>query len=217
MPWDVLEHDLDDQAGDGVQIAREGLAAEPQCLERDRTAAGEGIHHQRCLLRISRLHQRPAHSRYVRLAERSQFAKSAMNRSSALRRSSSVLPGWHPHRGQEPAGLRLELSRAERIARVRQEKPEEHRPTRRQRPPRPPEVEGAWVPVPDRLLPRRVPRHLRDRKIALRQAFAFFRDHVLPRLTSFRKHRIARRRLSARFAATSGRQCRLANSTIREV
>ena len=32
---------------------------------------------------------------------------------------------------------------------------EDHRPRRRQRPPRPPQVQRARMPVPDRLLPRR--------------------------------------------------------------
>src|SRR5215467_13172925 len=31
----------------------------------------------------------------------------------------------------------------------------DHRPCRRQRPPRPPQVQGARMPMPDRLLPRR--------------------------------------------------------------
>ncbi len=41
----------------------------------------------------------------------------------------------------------------------------QHRPTRRQRPPRPPQVQGAGMPMPDRLLPRRrrVDRFQRDR------------------------------------------------------
>ena len=109
---------------------------------------------------------------------RSQFAKSAMNLSSALRRSSSVVPGVAAgDLPQELPRLRLELRRAQRIARVR---PEE----RRAAPPGTTPADAAptrdaacRMPVTDRLLPRRVPRHLGDREVHLGEALAVLGDH----------------------------------------
>ena len=49
---DVLQHRFQDQAGDGVQIARKGVAAEPQRFQRDRAAAREGIDDERRLVRM---------------------------------------------------------------------------------------------------------------------------------------------------------------------
>ncbi len=88
------------------------------------------------------------------------------------------------HLRQELPRLRLELRRAERIARVRPEQREQHRPARRQRPPRPPQVQRARMPVPDRLLPRRVPRHLGDREVHLGEALAVLGDHAVTLLVS---------------------------------
>ena len=47
MPGDVFQHYLEDEAGDGVEVAGEGLAAEAQCFERDGSATREGVDHQR--------------------------------------------------------------------------------------------------------------------------------------------------------------------------
>ncbi len=60
VPREVLQHHLEDQAGNGVKIARERLAAEPQCLQGDRTAARKRVHNQRRFLAVGRLHQCPA-------------------------------------------------------------------------------------------------------------------------------------------------------------
>ncbi len=56
---DVLQHDLEDQAGNRVQVAGKGLAAEPQGFQGNRAAAGEGVHHQRRLVTMRRLDQFP--------------------------------------------------------------------------------------------------------------------------------------------------------------
>ena len=45
VPRDVFQHHLEDQAGDRVEVAREGVAAQPQGLQRDGTTPGEGVHH----------------------------------------------------------------------------------------------------------------------------------------------------------------------------
>ena len=64
---DVLQHHLEDQAGHGIQVAGEGLAAQPQRLQRDRAAPGERVHHQRRFLAMRRLDQSPAHLQVYRM------------------------------------------------------------------------------------------------------------------------------------------------------
>ena len=91
------------------------------------------------------------------------------------RRRPSLGPPVH---GEEGLPGRLpEPLRAMRVAGVRQQQRQQHRPRRRQRAARPPEMQGRRMAVADRLLPRRFPRHLGDREIHLRQPLARARDH----------------------------------------
>ena len=53
MARDAIKHYLEDQAGNRVEVAGEGLAAEPQRLERDGATASEWVHDQGRLLQMS--------------------------------------------------------------------------------------------------------------------------------------------------------------------
>jgi len=79
--------------------------------------------------------------------------------------------------GEAPPRLPPERLRAMRVAGVRQQQRHQHRPRGGQRPTRPPQVQGRRMPVPDRLLPRRVPRDLGDGEVDLRQPLARLGDH----------------------------------------
>lgn len=57
MTRDVLQHHLEDQAGDGVEIASERIAAKSQGLKGNRTATGEGVDHERRLAIVGRSHK----------------------------------------------------------------------------------------------------------------------------------------------------------------
>src|SRR5260370_40870580 len=60
VTWDVFEHDLENQTCDRVEIAREGVASQPERLQRNRSATCEGIDHQRRFVSMRRLHQSPS-------------------------------------------------------------------------------------------------------------------------------------------------------------
>jgi len=69
------------------------------------------------------------------------------------------------HRAQNLPRLLLKVLRPVLVARVREQQRQQHHPRRSQRPPRPPQVQRTRMPVPNRLLPRRVPRHFGDGEI----------------------------------------------------
>lgn len=134
----VLEHHLEDQAGDGVQVARERLAPEPQRLERDRTAPRERVHDQRRLIAMRRPHQRTTHLEIGTLCcvipVREIPDELEQRLAQVLVRRADPAQNLRQHLPR----LRLELRRAERIAWVWPQQREQHRPARSQRPPRPP-------------------------------------------------------------------------------
>ena len=111
---DVLQHRLEDQAGDGVQVAGKGVAAEPQRLQRNRTAASEGINYERRFFRMCRLRRGRAQSREsAALPAMSQFAKSPMKRSNACAQFPSARAESRPGIGRRRSrALVLNSSRA---------------------------------------------------------------------------------------------------------
>ena len=133
-------------------------------------------------------------SRYSRTVELSQLAKSAMKSSSAPRsstgssnsvgllsgpsriacgspRSRSCLPLVRQStRAFAARAVVAERRRAQFVRRVGPQRRADHRPARRQRPPRPPDVQRRDVPVPDRLLAPRVRRDALDGQVDLDQA-----------------------------------------------
>ena len=90
MAGDVLQHHLEDEAGDGVEVAGEGFAAKLQGLQGYRIASSEGVHNQGVSFGWAACTSPRPVSRYSVLAALSQLAKSAMNFSNALRKSKSV-------------------------------------------------------------------------------------------------------------------------------
>ena len=176
MARDVLQHHLEDQAGHGVQVARERLAAEPERLQRDRPAARERVHHQGRVLLVGGLHEAPAHlqvgrmRRHVPIGERPDEPQQRLPQFLvALRRL--------PHGAQDLSRLPLERLRAAGVARVRQQQRQQHRSAGCQRPPRPPQMQRRRMPVANRLLPRRVLRHDGDREVDFGKALALSGDH----------------------------------------
>ena len=83
-----------------------------------------------------------------------------------------------PHRAQDGGRLPLEGVRAVRVERIGQQQGQQHGARGGERAPRPPEMERGRMPVADRLLPRRVPGHLGDRKVDLGQPPARPGNHV---------------------------------------
>ena len=85
----------------------------------------------------------------------------------------STFPADHLFRklGNQPCGIIAKLLRAKRIGRVGPERRADHRPARRQRPPRPPDVQRRDMPMPNRLLPPRMGGDSGDGQIDFDQAF----------------------------------------------
>ena len=164
----VLEHHLEDQAGHRVQVGGERPAAHPQRFQRNGAAAGERIHHQRRVLAVRRLHQRAAGLQPRGMAghvpigevrdELQQDAPQPVVRLDGLR--PPLRPPLMPK--QNPPRRALERRRTVFVARVRQQQRHQHRPTRRQRPARPPQMQRARMPMPNRLLPHGVTGDLGD-------------------------------------------------------
>ena len=78
------------------------------------------------------------------------------------------IPVRPPGEIHDPLGRRIaERLRAVRVGRVRPQRRTDHRPARRQRPSRPPDVQRRDVPMPDRLLPPRVGRDPGDGQVNL--------------------------------------------------
>ena len=73
--------------------------------------------------------------------------------------------------------MALEVVGAVRVERIGQQQGQQHGARRGERAPRPPEMERGRMAVADRLLPRRVPGHLGDRKVDLGQPPARSRNH----------------------------------------
>jgi hypothetical protein len=175
----VFERHLEDQACDRVEIGSERLAADVQRLERNRAAAGERVHHQRRLVGIRRLHQSLGD---LQIGAPGGVVPVGEVRDEAQQRVPQILVGLSrigpAHVAQALARLDLEPGGAQGIARVGPEQRQQYRAARGERPPRPPQVQRGGVPVPDRLLPGRVPAHLRDGEVDLGEALAGFGDHV---------------------------------------
>ena len=183
MPRDVLQHHLEDQAGHRIQVAGERLAAHAQRFQRNGTAAGERIHHQRRFRAVRRLHQGAAGlqiggiGRHVPIGEvRDELQQNAPQ---PVVRVDGLIPPPRPPLvpQQHPPRVFLERRRTVFVARVRQQQRHQHRPTRRQRPPRPPQMQRARMPMPNRLLPHRMTGNFGDWEVDLGEALAGFRDH----------------------------------------
>ena len=177
MARDVFQHHLENQAGHRIQVAGEGLAAEPQRLQRNRTPSRKRIHHQGRLFAMRRLYERPAHVEMGAVCSVSPVGEVG-DEGQQSPPQFRVTRRRLPHRAQNLSRLPLELVRAVLVARVRQQQGEQDRPRGGQRPPRPPQVQGAGMPVANRLLPRRVPGNLGYGKVHLGKALALAWDHA---------------------------------------
>ena len=136
-------------------------------------------------------------SRYAGTVELSQLAKSAMKSSSARRNTSgsssrsgsfwvatiraalSALASRRYSCAQSSIRSRAtsrECLRTDVIRRVRPQRRANHRPTRGQRSPRPPDVQRRDMPVPDRLLAPRMGGDALDRQIDFDEALGILGD-----------------------------------------
>ena len=161
-----LDHRLVDQLRYRVQIA--GIGLQPQALgfQRQRAATGKGIMKARQLVRVEQLGRlrmvavqltglapglanlraRPLwHLLVGGVLPAHQFLKQPEQALATGRPTAFQMPRRHLARMLQlprPGGIIHQLGK-------------DHRPRRRQRSPRPPQVQGARMPVADRLLPRR--------------------------------------------------------------
>jgi hypothetical protein len=139
VPRDFLKHDPEDETGNWVEVACEGIATESQRFQRNRSSPCERVYYQRRLGAARRLHQRAADLKIRAIRAAIPVCKIAYEleqRFSQILVCSTRFTAadlW-----QEIPGLLFELHRTKRIDRVRPKKPEQHSPARRQRPPSPP-------------------------------------------------------------------------------
>jgi len=153
-----LDHRLVDQHRHRVQVAGVTLEPEPLRLQRQRATAGKGVVEGGELLAIEEL----LGARMVGVlgARPPPALPDLVARFLEHGLVGGVLPQHQVLDDlEEPQPLLLLAFRGREQVRVRRRVVhhlrEEHRPRRRERPPRPPQVQRARVPVPDRFLPRR--------------------------------------------------------------
>ena len=153
-----LDHRLVDEHGHRVQVRSVGFETQTLRLQRQRAAAGERIVEGRQPLRIEQ---------FRRLGMipmlRASAPPAAPNLVARLLEQvfvGRVLPQHQLlDQPEQPPPLRLlrrlggELLRPR--SRIIHHLRKDHRPRRRQRPPRPPQMQRARMPMPNRLLPRR--------------------------------------------------------------
>ena len=161
MPGELrrdLDHRLVDQHRHRVQVAGVALQPEPLRLQRQRPAAGEGVVEGGQLVAVEQL----LGARMVGVlgAGAPPALPDLVARLLQHRLVGGVLPQHQVlDDAEEPLALLLLRLLGREEVRVRRRVVhhlrEDHRPRRRQRPPRPPQVQRARVPVADRLLPRR--------------------------------------------------------------
>ena len=165
----VVQRALEDEPSDRVDIHRRRLAAEPHRLEWDRAAAGERIQHfgRAAAIRLANFPPEPVEIGVV-LAPPMQDAADGLLLHLLDGPPTDLPPldflddaAGHPFQDL-PALLS--------VAGVRQQRRDQRRPTRRQRPPCRPDMQRRDVPVPNVLLVHRVKRDLLQRKRNLDQA-----------------------------------------------
>jgi len=147
-----------------VEVGGERIRTDPQRLKGDRTAAGEGVHHERPGARLAAEGnvggpgQGPG-GREVALVGGvvpvRKVGDEVQERPPEHREVGEIVVG-RIKRIPEPVHLLRggddELLRAERVGRVRPERRAEHRPAGGERPARPPDVERGDVAVADGFL-----------------------------------------------------------------
>jgi hypothetical protein len=173
---EVLKHGPEDQAGDWIEIAGEGIAAEPQRLQRDRATTRERIDDERRLFRMCRLYQTASSIEKCSAGGVVPIGEVANEPEQCLAQLLIAMSKPSRHRLQELARFDLEIFRAMGIARVGQEQRQEHCPAGRERSACPPQVQCRGVAVAYRFLSGGVLRDNGNRKVDLGEALALARD-----------------------------------------
>ena len=175
----VVQCALEDEPGDRVDVHRRHLAAEPHRLQRDRASTGKRIQHlgRAAAIRLANFLPEPVEIGAVLAPPMENPADGLLLH---LLRSppADLLPldllddvTGHPFQ---------DLLALFRVTRVEQQRRNERRPARRQRPPGRPDMQRRDVPVPNVLLVDRVERDLLDRKRDLDQAGVVKGHDVVP-------------------------------------
>ena len=133
--------------------------SQPLRLQRDRTAAAERVVHRRGVLGEKGVDLGPRSRRRNALAA-GHRPRDLPPRSADHARVVGAFPLHQPlDDAEQPPALPLPRRLVGELLRHRgrivHHLREQHRPARRQRPPRPPQMQRRGMPVPDRLLPRR--------------------------------------------------------------
>ena len=160
----VLKQHLEDQAGDRIQVAGKGLAAQSQRLQGDRPAAGEWVYHQWRFFppppsTVRGLHKSAAHAEIVGMGGQVPIGEVRDEAQQCASQAHIVRPRIAVrNRRKQPACLRLERLRAVSVARIRPKQREQDRPAGGQWSPRPPMVHRGRETSRDRepLFPNRV-------------------------------------------------------------
>ena len=156
-----LDHGLVDEHGHGVEVAGVSLQPQPLCLQRNGTATGKGIVQGRQLVGIEQLG-----GLRVVLVQLAHLPPRAANLGAGTLQHDlvgGVLPQHEvfddfeqplPLDGGVPLVLPVFEPAALLVAGIIDQLRKDDRPRRRQRPPRPPQVQRGRMPMPDGFLPR---------------------------------------------------------------
>ena len=167
-PLRVLQRAPEKEPRHRVDVRRLDLAPEPHRLQRYRPAPGERIQHAR-----RPPPEGPANVGPKLLDPLFLFASPVQDPAHGhpLRRGHpppprNLVPAVGHHRTRHP---RMEIPPLPLAPGIRQQRPDERRPTRRQRPPRRPDMQRGQMPMPHILLMSRIQRHRLQRKPHLDQ------------------------------------------------
>ena len=147
-----LDHRLVDQHCHRVQVPCHCPEPQPLRLQWDRPTPGERVQDRRRPVREAPVDLRPSRAQHVRIV--------------------GVLPLHEPFEDpKQPLPLDILLLGRQRLVprRIVHQRCPDHRPSRRQRPPRPPEVQRRRMTMPYRLLPSRLLVDRRQRQRHLNQ------------------------------------------------
>ncbi len=178
MTRDVLQHHLEDQAGDRVEVAGERIAAKAQGFEWNRAAAGKGVDHERRLATVGRSYKGTTGLEIGRLGGVVPIGEVADELEQAL---AEIRVRWAlvtSDMGEQWPCCLLEGSRAVFVAGIWQEQREQHGTARCQRASRPPKVQSGRVAVADGFLACSMAGDFGDREVNLRKALALAQDQI---------------------------------------
>ncbi len=213
MLWNIFEDDFVQQDGNRIEVASKGVGTYAKSFKWYRASPGKWVDYERLCSRASPhrlvggLGQRAAGGEILghggiipvgkvgdEIEERAAKLHGVVEQRRVGPRRAEAFAAFDAHARQPfvrrppehlPAHRRHELRRALCIRRVRPERRTNDRPASRQRPPRPPDVQGGNMPMANGFLPPRMRRDAPDRQVDFDEALGGGLGHLRPRILTW--------------------------------